>query len=489
MEDETTVHWIYLIAGILVLSFTGMGNHGLFEPDEGRYASMALEWTELQEHDPLEPTLSDVGHYDKPPLIYWLTGISLITFGNNEFAARLPSTIGGFLTLLGVGILGFRLYSERHAKLAVVICATTIQFWALSHLLSPDMLSCGLCTMGAALTLSPTENTSSRKKTLLWLIGVLFWILAWWTKATATLVPLISLTAALYLTKERDLLKALKPVRLAVLILLGGLPWYLIMVNRHPELWDFFLHRELVGRVVGHDDRKGFFGYHFAVAMGFWLPWWPIALAHSISIVKNVKNSPLLTRMRSLPWELWCALCVVAVYSLISSRLITYIIPAVPYLALATAGLLLRTEQNLRIIYKKIVPAAAVTLLIISFGIPIYESRIGSNSSLRKPIEELKRLGADVILLDRHRPGAEFYFGEAVCYIDCRSIQQVDDAKGQNAGLHFVTFEEVRKRYQNFAGTVWCIKTRKSESPWMSEIHDPQDDVVIGDFTLFPVKF
>lgn len=479
------IRWSWLIALSLVLSFSGLNNHGLFEPDEGRYASMALEWLESQEHDVFEPVLSDVGHYDKPPFIYWITGISIKVFGVNEFAARFPSVLGGYLTLLGVAILAWQRYGELHAWVAVAVCMTTIHFWALSHLISPDMLLCGFCTMGAALTLCP-----GKKGRVLWGLGILFWVLAWWTKATAALVPLGSVIMALLISKENTLLSSLKPIRTIALILLAGLPWYFLMVFRHPELWDFFLHRELVGRVVGHDDgRQGFPGYHIAVAAGFWLPWWPVAVTCAVALFRRDHSTRVLRRLRAVPWELWSAILVVLVYSFISSKLITYTISGVPFLAVATARLLFLQEEGITEKHKRVFGCAVVVLAVISAGVPLFEARVDSNSSLRKPVAILKQKGAQIVLVDRHSPGAEFYFGEAVCYIDCRNIQQVADTKGQDLDFHFLSGTEVAERFRSFAGPVWCIRTRATDASWMSRFHDPGDDIRVGDFTLFPLHF
>ncbi|MCB1079951.1 MAG: glycosyltransferase family 39 protein, partial [Verrucomicrobiae bacterium] len=100
--------WLFLVGFVGFLQGIGLGNHGLFEPDEGRYANMAMEWTEFGEHHWAVPVLSDVGHFDKPPLIYWLTGSSLLLFGKSELAARLPSALGAMLTLTGIGLLAAR---------------------------------------------------------------------------------------------------------------------------------------------------------------------------------------------------------------------------------------------------------------------------------------------------------------------------------------------------------------------------------------------
>src|SRR5262245_43392929 len=80
--------WI-LVLGMLAFLTVNYGGRGLNEPDEGRYANIALEFLEPGT-DWLEPKMSDFSHYDKPPLLYWLTALSLKLLGQNEYAARLP---------------------------------------------------------------------------------------------------------------------------------------------------------------------------------------------------------------------------------------------------------------------------------------------------------------------------------------------------------------------------------------------------------------
>ena len=81
-------YWIAVVA--IVLAFGFLGTRGIWDPDEGRYTNVALNM--LDSGDWLNPHRSDeVGHWTKPPLIYWTIAASVAMFGHNAWAARLSS--------------------------------------------------------------------------------------------------------------------------------------------------------------------------------------------------------------------------------------------------------------------------------------------------------------------------------------------------------------------------------------------------------------
>lgn len=483
-----------------LLQALGLANHGLLEPDEGRYANMAVEWTEFGEHPWLEPVLSDVGHFDKPPLIYWVTGMAYLWLGREEWVVRLPSVLGELLTLWGVALIAHRRGGPRAAWWAVLVCATTVHYWALSHLLSPDMLMCGFVTLGGALCLGASPEGGWRSR-LAWLAGAILWTLGWWTKATAALVPLGALTGAIWLTGRRDLLAALRPVRLLLVILVLGSPWYILMMAQHEELKDFFLHRELAGRVAGHvDGRRGFPGFHLLVAAGFWLPWWPL-LAHEAWRRRAGWMSIPAWRDRwgAIPWEVAAALGVVLIFSAVSSKLITYVITGLPYLA-AFGGCLLaeRTLENRsqKIPATGIVLATGVGLALVAVALPFFENRLGRNSSLRLVIEEARKRGADWIVCDEFWPGAEFYFGENVWFVDVKDLLQVHDLEGQFPQKHFLGKSEVESRVNAVSGSVWLIQYKdniRNPQKWERHLLAGRDEpagapLEVNDFVLWRLK-
>lgn len=489
--------WLGLGLFILCLHLFGLGNHGLLEPDEGRYANMASEWTEFGEHHWAEPMLSDVGHFDKPPLIYWVTGSSFLAFGRGEFSARLPSMLGGLLALAGILLLAHRLHGACAAWWSALVAATTFQFWSLTHLLSPDMLLCGLVSLGAAMTLRATKGHP--RAWLWWFGGALFWTLGWWTKATAALVPLGALTLALLITGRRDLIAALRPGRLLLVILLLGSPWYLAMMLRHRELWDFFLHRELAGRVTGHvDGRHGFPGFHLAVALAFWLPWWPVLLLPARENWSRWRRMRWREKCQALPWEFVTALGVILIYSFVSSKLVTYILPGLPYLAVAVGGEIARRCESFSPRRWPAGVTATGTALLLAVGIliPLFETSLGRNSSVRRAVIEARERGAERIIFDEFWPGAEFYFGEFVWFVDVKDPVQVRDLSGQVPAKHFLSKQQVAPLVESSERPVWLVQYAghfQNPQKWARHLlgarPDPKAEPVrIGDFYLWQLR-
>lgn len=489
--------WIGLVIFVICLHALGLGNHGLLEPDEGRYANMASEWMEFGEHHWAEPVLSDVGHFDKPPLIYWTTGASFLLFGRHEAAARLPSILGGLLALLGIALLARRMAGDRAAWWSVLVAATSFQYWALTHLLSPDMLMCGFATLGASLTLHATKGRSL--SWLWWIAGALCWTLAWWTKATAALVPLAALSLALLLNQRKDLLAALRPVRLFLVILALGSPWYVAMLMKHQELWDFFFHRELAGRITGHEDgRRGIPGYHLGVAFVFWLPWWPVLILPAKENWARWRQLNWREKFRAVPWEVTAALGVIAVFSFVSSKLVTYILPGLPFLAIAVGREIARRQESFSFQQwpGRTAATAAVLIVLTAFTIPHFETSLGRNSSTRQVIEEARERGASRIVFDEFWPGAEFYFGEFVWFVDVKDLVQVHDLPGQVLAKHFLSKKDIVPLVRSIDEPVWLVQYEghhRNPQKWtrnlLGERPDPDSEPIrIGDFYLWRVR-
>src|SRR5436190_702090 len=79
----------------------------ILDETDGQYAGAAREM--LQRGDWLVPTNDGVPRLQKPPLVYWLTRLSLQTFGVNEFAARLPNALATLAWIFATYLIGKRL--------------------------------------------------------------------------------------------------------------------------------------------------------------------------------------------------------------------------------------------------------------------------------------------------------------------------------------------------------------------------------------------
>lgn len=464
----TRTEWLWLIAGLAVLLLFQLGGRGLNEPDEGRYSNIALEMLEPG-HGWLEPRMSDFGHYDKPPLTYWVAALSFQAFGRHEAAARLPSLLGACAALVGIGWAGWRLYGPRVAWWAVLMTATLGQFWLLARFLSPDMLLTGFTTLGLAAWLEARHRQASW---LWWGVSLAAWSVAWLAKATAALIPLLGITVALLVRRDREGLRALRPVRMLLAIVALGLPWYLEMVREHPALLDFFLGRELVGRIAGHPDgRKAPMFFHVLVTLGAWLPWWPTVLGVLAWRARGRWLASVRETWRTWPVELWIVLTGLTVFSLISSKLPTYTLPYAPWAALFCAATWLRLANTLpkfRDLRPRLVTAGAFGLAYLAVACvqPLVEDKAGRNSSVRKLAARLHSVGADTVYLDRYWPGMEFYFGERTLFVLPQVPQQRSDDPGYCPVLgepHFVTTNRWLGSLSHHLGErVWLVSLRQT---------------------------
>ena len=80
---------------LIVLCYIPVLFLGLFDVDEGAFASTSLQMIKQKQY--LIPTIGDELRLEKPILTYWVQVMSIYIFGPNEFALRLPSIIASFI--------------------------------------------------------------------------------------------------------------------------------------------------------------------------------------------------------------------------------------------------------------------------------------------------------------------------------------------------------------------------------------------------------
>jgi len=127
----------------------------LMAPDEGRYGGVALAM--LRSGDWLVPRLDGLPFFHKPPLFYWIGAAAMSVAGPVEWAARLPSVLGGAVAAAALFLFLRRWSTARLALLSTVVLATTPFFFLGAQFANLDMLVAGcisatvLLAAGAAL--------------------------------------------------------------------------------------------------------------------------------------------------------------------------------------------------------------------------------------------------------------------------------------------------------------------------------------------------
>jgi 4-amino-4-deoxy-L-arabinose transferase-like glycosyltransferase len=128
---RSTLYLLILIVLGSVLFFVNNGRWDLWDPDEPRYAEVAREM--VNSGDWILMHLNGKMYGDKPPLFFWLIGLSSYLWGGfTSFAVRFTPALFGMLTVLLTFFLGKDLYSPRTGFLSGLILATSVEFAYLS---------------------------------------------------------------------------------------------------------------------------------------------------------------------------------------------------------------------------------------------------------------------------------------------------------------------------------------------------------------------
>ena len=137
---------------MLFFAFLGLYAAGdwalpLVDRDEPRFAEASREM--LERGDFIVPYFNGQTRFDKPPLIYWLQDAAYKLFGENEFAARLPSAVCGALAVVVIALWGSRLYDPATGWRAALMFGLCLQTLLHAHAAVADMAMIAASTAAA----------------------------------------------------------------------------------------------------------------------------------------------------------------------------------------------------------------------------------------------------------------------------------------------------------------------------------------------------
>src|SRR6185436_10481232 len=123
---DVRLDYLWLIGLALVLIATGIGLRDPWPADEPRFALIVRDM--VATGDWLLPRVGGDVYADKPPLFFWLMGLSLLATGSLRIAFLLPSLLSGLACLLLIYDLGRRLWNRETGLAAALALLLTIQF-------------------------------------------------------------------------------------------------------------------------------------------------------------------------------------------------------------------------------------------------------------------------------------------------------------------------------------------------------------------------
>lgn len=313
----------------------------LIDPDEPRYAATARDM--VLHGNWIVPHFNGVPRINKPPLFYWTIAISYKIFGINEFSSRLPSALSAIGTVMITYLWGKRFINRRKGFWAGVVLMTSPLFFFISRFCITDMLLTFLVSASLYLFFVEYMETNKRWKdgfkTRPYRIMFLYFLLAmvFLVKGPIGILLFILITLCFLLwIREFSYIRRLWYLP-GFILFLGiicswGIPFWLSLGTQQIFT---LLSQETAGRFVsGYAHPEPFYYYLPVFMMGFF-PWSLFVCISLAYIFMNRKKMPLEEKKQAYFFCSWFILTLVF-FSLSHSKLMTYILPLSPSVALLT---------------------------------------------------------------------------------------------------------------------------------------------------------
>jgi 4-amino-4-deoxy-L-arabinose transferase-like glycosyltransferase len=303
------------------------------DPDEGRYAEIAREM--LGSGDWIVPRLYGVTYLEKPPLLYWLVAAAFRLFGLSELAARIVPALSATIGAVATGYGAAAIFGTEVGVLSVTILSTSLLYFTLAHALVTDVPFTSALTIAlfAYLLVDARKIGRAPGYAVFWL-GLALATLAKGPAALLLAAATIGTHALCFRSSQRLLDGALWA--LSSLFLLIVVPWFWLVQRAEPDFFSFYLFKEHLARIAGMEHPRPFYWYLPWLLLGF-LPWTPRTL---VALWRRPDGWPSRHEKPFLAFLLVWVLAVFGLFSLAGGKLVTYILPCFPALAVLSACLL-----------------------------------------------------------------------------------------------------------------------------------------------------
>jgi 4-amino-4-deoxy-L-arabinose transferase-like glycosyltransferase len=347
---------------VLFSLFANLGAIGLVGPDEPRYAWIARAMAETG--DWVTPRLWGVPWFEKPVLYYWSAAIGFWMHLPVEWATRLPSAIAALAAAKAIAWFARRHYGADEDSiasptlLAPVIFATSIAAIGFARAATPDMLfsaaialamvcAASVLRRGGALRVPDSAPAQNQNLLTLVLWGAFLGagVLAKGPAAVILAGGAIGVWA-LGTSNWRAAFRLAHPAAIAAFCAVA-LPWYALCARRNPDFLHVFIFQHNFERYLTplfqHQQPFWFFGPITILAL---LPWSAFLIAAAQEALKLWREKSW-TNSPGFFVACW-AIFPVVFFSFSQSKLPSYMLPAIPALALIAAIGASRSFQRAR---------------------------------------------------------------------------------------------------------------------------------------------
>jgi 4-amino-4-deoxy-L-arabinose transferase-like glycosyltransferase len=248
------IFWLLLTA-LLGVQLVGVFCIPLMDIDAAQYASISREM--LERNSFLQ--IYDLGkdYLDKPPMLFWLSALSMKIFGIYDWSYRLPSFIFLILALYATFKFAQLKYNQIIAQLAVLILASCQAFFLIAHDVRTDTMLMGWVAL--SIWLIAKWTSSNNLKDFVWaMVSIAGGMM---TKGPiALVVPVLAFAPQWFFEKKWAYF--FKPIYLLGILIIG-----ILLI---PMSWGLYQQYDLQpGKLINHIPiQSGLRFYYWTQSFG-----------------------------------------------------------------------------------------------------------------------------------------------------------------------------------------------------------------------------
>ncbi|MCL1126928.1 lipid IV(A) 4-amino-4-deoxy-L-arabinosyltransferase [Shewanella surugensis] len=323
----------------IVLYILPLGLRELWSPDELRHAEIAREM--VQSSDWIVPRFNNIRYFEKPIMGHWMNASAQVLFGENNFSVRAASALSTLGTALCLFLLVNHFANRKHALVTIAIflslfLVTNLGTYSLVDSMLNFWLTAAFCGFYFA-----TQSKSFNARLLYYTLAGFFCALALLTKGFLALaLPVIVILP--FMLWQQQFMQILRWGGWVIFIaIITSLPWALAIHQAEPGFWHYFFWVEHIQRFSANEaQHHAPVWYYLPYLLLASLPWLflaPSAFKH----LHNQWTQPLVR------FALLWALLPFLFFSAANGKLVTYILPCMPPLAILLGfGLIRAIKKN-----------------------------------------------------------------------------------------------------------------------------------------------
>jgi len=329
---------VLILVGLSYLFFM-LGNSiiNLTNPDEVFYTLTAKEM--IQQKTWMTPYLFGQPQFEKPIMTYWFLRLGFDMFGVTNFGARFFPSLFAIIGVLAVYWLSLSAYKEnKKAFICALVLMSSGLYVGLGRTVFTDMIFTVFILLSLASFYWGYINPARKNPAII--LFYIFSALAVLTKGPlGLLIPFLIVLMFLGIKKDLKFIFCGSSIWGLLLFSLIALPWYMLMISKYKDgfIREFF-YNDHIRRVLEAEHKRNDNWYFYPLSAVFCMFPWSVFVSASLfwlpKWLKDRKTQPVYL-------FLFCWVAVVfVVFQSAHSKLVSYIFPMFPALAMLAGDLI-----------------------------------------------------------------------------------------------------------------------------------------------------